>query len=570
MPWKDKLLNALNYIWRWLRYSPNAISWSIIASVIVVLLCQAFGYGAEATTADEWPPDIHPPFLVYFFGYLSPYLTLVAMLGSVVYFVQLIRVMPSIRLMILPTEIACVLLALWALMSEAHSYWETANFSYMGEPSSVLSYVFKLIFMLAIILSPPFMLVWYSRQKLLDRYTLKNFLQPLIFCLAAFGSLWILMDLLDNMKDFQESKTPTSVVLSFYLHLMPSIFVFITPAGLLLSVLYALTKMSRANEIVSMLTAGRSLAQVLRPVFVVTAYISLLAMAMNYHWAPRGEGRRDAALQAMTLEKKTGKSASHVAIMFRNKETNRTWFIGSMPFDPMRESMRHLQVRETDDKGRLLKGWYGTSGRWWPNGMWSMNNGTAVIYDGKGVATEVAPFASKENGAGSRVDLIGWPETPWSIISGSLLPDNLSVSELISYLRANEAMGDEKLNAFRTHFWHRFAYPLQSLVLVLMAAPLGVSFSRRGALGGIAGSVFIFFGLLFLNNFFLNLGKGGHLPAFIAVWMPHLIIGSIGYVLFQIRSQNRDLPKLSPRYWLKQAWQYASHFKTRHPSPRYS
>jgi len=36
-------------------------------------------------------------------------------------------------------------------------------------------------------------------------------------------------------------------VLSFYLHLMPSIFVFITPAALLLSVLYASAKMSRAR-----------------------------------------------------------------------------------------------------------------------------------------------------------------------------------------------------------------------------------------------------------------------------------------------------------------------------------
>ena len=570
MPWKDKLLNALSLIWRWLRHSPGALAWSIAASVLVVLLCQALGYGEDATSAIERPHDIHPPLLVYFYDYLSPYLTLMAMLGSVVYFVQLIRVMPSVRLMILPTEIACVLLALWALMNEAHTYWETANFSYMGEPTSVLCYIVKLVFMLAIILSPPFLLVWYSRQKLLDRYTLKNFLQPLVFCLFAFGSLWILMDLLDNMKDFQESKTPTSVVLSFYLHLMPSIFVFITPACLLLSVLYALTKMSRANEIVSMLTAGRSLAQVLQPVFVISAYISLLAMAMNYHWAPRGEGRREAALQAMTLEKKTGKSASHLSIMYRNTDTNRTWFIGSMPFDPMRERIRHIQVRQTDDKGRLLAGWYGTSGRWWTNGLWSLNNGIAIKYDGKGQAIDIRPFESKETDSGSRVDLPGWPETPWSIISGSLLPDNLSVSELISYLRANEAMGDEKLDAFRTHFWHRFAYPLQSLVLVLMAAPLGVSFSRRGALGGIAGSVFIFFGLLFLNNFFLNLGKGGHLPAFIAVWMPHLIIGSIGYVLFQMRSQNRDLPKLSASYWLKQAWQYALQLKARRPTPRYT
>lgn len=559
MPWKDKPLHLLSHIWRWLRYAPDATGYSVIAGVLVVLLCQALGYHEPALAKIERPWDVSPPHLVYFYDYLSPYLGLMAMLGSIVFFIQIMRVMPSTRLMVFPSEVTCVLLAVWALMSEAHAYWETANFSYMGEPSSVFSYIVKVIFLLAIILSPPYVLAWYSRQKILDRYTLKNFLQPLLFCLFAFGSLWVLMDLLDNMKDFQESKTPTGVVLTFYLNLIPSIYVFITPAALLLAVLYALTKMSRANEIVSMLTAGRSLWQVLRPVFVVSAYISLLGVAMNYHWAPRGEGRREAALQAMSLEKKTGNSASHASIMYRNSETNRTWFIGSMPFDPMRESMRNIQVRQTDDKGRLLAGWYGTSGRWWSNGLWSLNNGIAVTYDGKGVAVDMQPFTPKETGTTSRIDLTGWTETPWSIISGSLLPDNLSVSELVSYLRANEGLGDEKLNAFRAHFWHRFAYPLQSLVLVLMAAPLGVSFSRRGALGGIAGSVFIFFGLLFLNNLFLSLGKGGHLPAFLAVWMPHLIIGSIGCLLFHIRSQNRDLPKLSPLFWLKQLMDMIKH-----------
>ena len=563
MPWKDTLLNLLSHIWRWLRYAPGAPGWSIIVSIAVVLLCQAFGYHERAIAEIDRPWDVNPPTLVFVYDYLSPYLGLIAMLGSVVYFIQIIRVMPSVRRLVFPTEIASVMLAVWALMGEAHTYWETANFSYMGEPASVFAYILKVIFLLVIILSPPYMLLWYSRQKILDRFTLKNFLQPFIFCLFAFGSLWVLMDLLDNMKDFQQSNTPPGVVMSFYLNLLPSIYVFITPAALLLSVLYALTKMSRANEIVSMLTAGRSLWQVLRPVFIVSAYISFMGVAMNYHWAPRGEGRRDAALQAMSLEKKTGTSAAQASIMFRNTETNRTWFIGSMPFDPMREKIRHIQVRQTDDKGRLLAGWYGTSGRWWSNGLWSLNNGIKVTYDGKGAAVEMKSFEVQDNRSTTRIDLPGWPETPWSLISGSLLPDNLSVSELVSYLNANQTMEHEKLNAFRTHFWHRFAYPLQSLVLVLMAAPLGVSFSRRGALGGIAGSVFIFFGLLFLNNLFVSLGKGGHLPAFLAVWMPHLIIGSIGYLLFHIRSQNRDLPKLSPAYWLKQTWQRLQQLKAR-------
>jgi lipopolysaccharide export LptBFGC system permease protein LptF len=103
----------------------------------------------------------------------------------------------------------------------------------------------------------------------------------------------------------------------------------------------------------------------------------------------------------------------------------------------------------------------------------------------------------------------------------------------------------DKLAPFRTHYHQRFALPWQSFALVLVAAPLGIAYSRRGAVGGIAGSIFIFFGILFLNNLCLNLGKGSHLPAWFSPWIPHLLFGSLGLLLLHYRSQNKDLPKIT-------------------------
>lgn len=100
------------------------------------------------------------------------------------------------------------------------------------------------------------------------------------------------MDLLDNLKDFQEAEAPMGRVLLFYLGVLPFIFVSVMPASLLLSVLYTLTRMSRANEIIAMLGAGRSVLQVLGPLLVVSAAVSVLSMSANYHWAPRAEGKK--------------------------------------------------------------------------------------------------------------------------------------------------------------------------------------------------------------------------------------------------------------------------------------
>jgi lipopolysaccharide export LptBFGC system permease protein LptF len=346
------------------------------------------------------------------------------------------------------------------------------------------------------------------------------------------------MDLLDNLKDFQDAGTSIGAILGFYVNLIPYIFVSVAPAVLLLSCLYGLNRMSRANEIVSMLTAGRSLGQILRPILIVTAYASVLAMAANYHWAPRGEGRRQAVMNALT-DKRQGSTANST-VMYRNEETRRTWYVGSVPFDLNQEKILRIEVREMDEKGHLVHGWYGASARW-RNGTWSFYRGIQVIYD-KGVAKEIIPFGTA---AAGRIDITGWPETPWSIVSASLLPDNLSVSDLVSYLSANEATPVEKRAPFHTHLFQRFALPWECFVVVFMAAPLGVAFSRRGALGGIAGSVFIFFGLLFMNNLFLNMGKAAHMSPILAVWMPHLILGSLGALFMYLKSQNKELPKLS-------------------------
>ena len=68
--------------------------------------------------------------------------------------------------------------------------------------------------------------------------------------------------------------------------------------------------------------------------------------------------------------------------------------------------------------------------------------------------------------------------------------------------------------------------------------------TKRSSLTFFVFIIFIFFIFMFVNNLFLNLGKGGHLPPWFTVWVPHLLFGTLGYVLFRYRSENRDLPQI--------------------------
>jgi LPS export ABC transporter permease LptG len=485
------------------------------------------------------------PYAIRRLARVVPYLNLWVTLGAGVLVLVIWRRWNEPRKLLLPLSIAAISLTAWALAGELVDYIVHAQMTEFGEPPVALAFIFKQVLMASALLSMPLALLYYVRCGILEQYTLRGFVQPLVFCFLSFCSLWIIADLLDNLKDFQEAKSKLRDVLGFYASLLPYIYVTVIPVALLLATLYSLTRMSRANELISMLSTGRSLAEVLRPIFLCTAYAAFLGSVANYYWAPRAEGNRKAVIRALTARQADSILAD--SIMFRNELTRRTWYVSTFPFSLRggRERMQGVRMTEDAPDGQPARTILAPSASWTPRTGWRFYNGSEILYQ-DGHAQQTPRFAS--NALGQRtLDLPQIEETPWSLVSYALKADFMGVPELLSYLKAHPKAAEEKLAPFRTHLWHRFALPWQALAVVLFAVPLGVAYSRRGAVGGIAGSIFIFFIFMFVNNLFLNLGKGGHLPPWLTVWLPHLLFGALGAVLFRYRAANRDLPKL--RLW---------------------
>ncbi|MCB1227528.1 MAG: LptF/LptG family permease [Verrucomicrobiales bacterium] len=549
--WFQPVSNLALQLLRWVRRTPHiTAACMFLTAVLVWMLYQRDyhegfrHYGTDALSLVEQDREnvsLARLNLLAYTYYLLPYFRVWVLAGGLVFHIAILRAVPDVKRALRPVWAASICIAIFAVLSDLTDHVEYLEVSITGEPVTMATYVLKLVMIVIACLVPACALTYYSRVGTLDRYTLRNFLQPLGFCLVAFGSLWVLMDLLDNYKDLTETAS-TGEILVFYLQLLPYIYVSIVPAAVLLAVLYTLTKMSRSNEIVAMLTAGRSVRQVLRPIFVMAAFSALLAMAANYYWAPRAEGNRQAIMRAMT----EGEEGTVMAekLMFRNETTRRIWYAGSFPFNLRKEKLRNVEVRQEDENGQIMRSWVARSAMWWPGAnMWSFYYGIESTYvDGRQQGKN--PFTGV-NGYPYRCDVSGWEETPWSIVSSSLTPDFMGVEEIVSYLKTHRELPAEKLAAFRTHLWQRFAYPWQTFVLALVAAPLGLSFSRRGVLGGVAGSIFIFFGMMFVNDVFLNLGKGGHLPPWLTVWIPVIGPGLLGLLLLHYRSQNKDLPSLA-------------------------
>jgi lipopolysaccharide export system permease protein len=119
-------------------------------------------------------------------------------------------------------------------------------------------------------------------MSILDRYILKKFSVPFLYCFGGFIGIWFIFDLADNLQDFIQGSATFEMLVSYYASQVPEIIIIALPLGTLLALLYSLSAMSRSNEIISMLGSGRSVVRILVPLMVVGVVLTGVTAFFNY------------------------------------------------------------------------------------------------------------------------------------------------------------------------------------------------------------------------------------------------------------------------------------------------
>ena len=362
-------------------------------------------------------------------------------------------------------------------------------------------------------------------MNLFDRYITRNFLQAYIYCIVGFIAIWLIFDVSDSISSFFDLHFTLGRVLEFYATQIPQILVILLPVALLLALLFVLGRMSRANEIVSMLTAGTSLIRILTPLFILGILTTAACFALNYSVAPHAEMARKIFL----AEDKSASGGE--GQIFRNRRDSRTWFIQRLR--PKSNVFDNVEVVQQDSSDHVTLAFLAERAEFDPHDhTWTMSQAKIVHYDAAGNITSESMEPN--------VIIRHWSETPYRLRSANMRAELMSLPELRDYLNFNSDFPHTLLAPFRTHYHYRIALPWTCLVVALIAAPLGVGFSRRGVLASVASAILLVFALNFSTHFFLALGEGDRIPAWIAGWAPAIVFGTIGLYLLQLRTSNRD------------------------------
>jgi lipopolysaccharide export system permease protein len=375
-------------------------------------------------------------------------------------------------------------------------------------------------------------------MRLLDRYVVRNFLQPYVYCIFGFLSIWLIFDISDNSSLLFDERVPFRATVQFYIGQVPQVLVILLPVALLLALLFSLGRMSRANEIVSMLTAGVSVPRVVLPLFVFGMLTTAASFAFNYSLAAHAELARKNFFDE--INRNTPRDSINGQV-FRNRADNRTWFIAHFKMNA--NAFNGVQVVQQDAAGKILRNYLASDMFYDPaKKSWRIDHGKVIDYDANGNITTAKMVAS--------LTIAGWSETPFRLSSANVRPEFLGIAELNDYLYYNADFPETLLAPFRTQREYRWALPWTCFIVTIMAAPLGIGFSRRGVLSSVAAAIALVFSMNFLTQLFLALGEGDRISPLAAAWTPNLIFFVIGMYLLHLRATNRDTPSLNPAaFW---------------------
>jgi lipopolysaccharide export system permease protein len=117
--------------------------------------------------------------------------------------------------------------------------------------------------------------------NLLERYVVREFLGIFLPVLLGFVLLYLVVDFFDRLDILLRHNASVYSTIRYFAFKIPLMVTQVLPPAILVASLLSLGMLNRRNEITSMRAAGVSLAQTARPLLIVAALISLLALAWD-------------------------------------------------------------------------------------------------------------------------------------------------------------------------------------------------------------------------------------------------------------------------------------------------
>ncbi len=360
-------------------------------------------------------------------------------------------------------------------------------------------------------------------MKIIDRYIAREMLLTMSLGLGLFTFALLTEKILDLMDLIISKRVPVGIVSRLFLYNLPRLFVTTTPLALLLGVVATYGRLAADHELTALKAAGCSFYRLALPAFGVGIAALLFTGFHTLYAVPRGSHAFRDLLFSLTRTRATVGMKQGVfnddfqgLILYANHlEEAKGWMEGVFVVDTRdEESPRIITARRghvaADERQNVV--------------LLELQEGsTHVTPKDKPGHYQVLAFQT--------LKLALSMGDPTAIGMRAQRPRELTVPELLAAIREHTEKGNP-VSDLRVSLHQRFAAPAACLVFILLGTPVAIRVRRsgRGISLGLTLSLAMIYYVLQISG--EGMGEKGVIPPFWASWLPNLILGSLGLLLF--------------------------------------
>ncbi|MBI4868681.1 MAG: LptF/LptG family permease [Candidatus Wallbacteria bacterium] len=355
-------------------------------------------------------------------------------------------------------------------------------------------------------------------MTLVDRYILGQLLGPFSFGLVLFSTLWMVNILMKMIDLFVIKGVALTTIAKIFMYSMPVVLTTAAPMAVLLAVLMTVGRLSSDAELTALQASGIGFGRIAVPLIGFGLAASLGTMAVHEWIVPKANYLREkTSLNEVVLVKPLPRIAKDV---FFEAGQEFTMFVRH--YAQQSDSMSDVTIYQfqPDSFPRITEASAGKLAQ----GRWEFTRGRTHDLSREGALADEIRFGS-------------WlypvdPRFTEPIPDRERLPREMSIGQLRAHIRELESRGAATKKEW-VELYFKTAFPMASLFLTLMAAPLAIGRGRSGTSLGIGLSILIMFFYYILLGMGRTMGDAGHVHPAVATWAPNILLGGVGFWLLR-------------------------------------
>lgn len=349
-------------------------------------------------------------------------------------------------------------------------------------------------------------------SRTLTFYLARMFVVRIIAVLMMLVLVLMMLDLLSTSGDILATEGNGQGELVTYASLrIPQIASRFLPYSVLLATIITLVTLNQNSEVIAMKAAGLSAHQVLAPLLLTAAIVSVVSFAFNERVVTRATATLKAweAAEYGPIPEDSGVRAN----VYLTDGTS-VLTAASLTGSGNNIRMRDVTWYERSDGGMILTQVRAKSADYAAPG-WRLED--AVSFD-------VGTAKTRQPGA----LVVGTELTPDKIDLDTVDPDTQPFWKLSESIDAYEAVG-RRTAELRAKWWHKLSGPLSAFLMPLLGAVAAFGLARSGQLflRAIIGMA-LGFAYFVIDNAALAMGNFGGYPPFLAAWAPFFLFLLVG------------------------------------------